>query len=106
MQLLQSWASVRTWSIQVRTCSSFSPPGGHRPGQVHQEAVHALHLLLDELDVVPDAPQQHPLVADHAQQRAHGARRQLGHVASSDPPPAQPAGGLWFELGLARTWQG
>jgi hypothetical protein len=28
MQLLQSWASVRTWSIQVRTCSSCSPPGG------------------------------------------------------------------------------
>uniref|UniRef100_A0A8R7U1H7 Uncharacterized protein n=1 Tax=Triticum urartu TaxID=4572 RepID=A0A8R7U1H7_TRIUA len=28
MELLQSWASSRTWFIQVRTCSSCSPPGG------------------------------------------------------------------------------
>lgn len=39
---------------------------GRRPGQVEQEAVHALHLLLDELHVAPDAAQQRHLVADDA----------------------------------------
>uniref|UniRef100_J3N9F4 Uncharacterized protein n=1 Tax=Oryza brachyantha TaxID=4533 RepID=J3N9F4_ORYBR len=38
------------------------------PGQVRQEAVHALHLLLDELYVVSDAAKQPPLVADDHQQ--------------------------------------
>ena len=57
--------------------------GRRRPGQVHQEAVHALHLLPDEVDVVPDAVQQPPLAADDAEQRGHRARRELSYIASS-----------------------
>ncbi|BAH95362.1 Os11g0597601 [Oryza sativa Japonica Group] len=36
--------------------------------QVRQKAVHALHLLLDELHVVPDATEKSRLVADDRQQ--------------------------------------
>uniref|UniRef100_A0A0E0F7G4 Uncharacterized protein n=1 Tax=Oryza meridionalis TaxID=40149 RepID=A0A0E0F7G4_9ORYZ len=36
--------------------------------QVRQEAVHALHLLLDELHVVPDTTEKSRLVADDHQQ--------------------------------------
>ncbi|KAF2911526.1 hypothetical protein DAI22_11g186660 [Oryza sativa Japonica Group] len=42
-------------------------PGAHLL-VVPQEAVHALHLLLDELHIVPDAAKQHSLVADDHQQ--------------------------------------
>lgn len=53
--------------------------GRCRPGQVVQEALHALHFLLDELHVDPDAAQEQRLVTKEAQQRAHGARRELSH---------------------------
>jgi hypothetical protein len=35
---------------------------------VRQETLHALHLLLDELHIVPDAAKQQRLVADDYQQ--------------------------------------
>uniref|UniRef100_A0A804UGW6 Uncharacterized protein n=1 Tax=Zea mays TaxID=4577 RepID=A0A804UGW6_MAIZE len=85
--------------------------GVRRAGQVHQEAVHALHLLLDELHVATDAAQQPRLVPDHAQQRAHGARRELSHRRPAlSPPPGSPAaaglacGFLLFSVRLHYKW--
>jgi hypothetical protein len=76
--LLQSKVSSWTCFIQVRTGGPCSA-GWRRLGEVPEEALHALHLFVDEAHVVADAGQLLRLLPEEAQQGADSAEGELSH---------------------------
>ena len=79
--------------------------GRRRPPEVSQEALHALHLLPDELHVAPDTAQQQRLVADEAQQRCHGAGCELRQCYPAGGP-CSPTFSLVYLASLGSSGRG